>query len=328
MMAADDIYLRTDFRGSSQWDSDEAVNKFTYVETNASNEDVYTLTINASDIKTSDVWFRIHISGWGAQICPYTSSSSYTFTFGNGQNETYGAKYEKTYFQGSSLSFGISHSTIKANQYKITLFRGNNDQYYESETCKVMWIKVEIVNMPVSITDVNGYRTFSCNRALDFTDTDITAYIATANGANSITLSKVTTIAANQGLFLSGSTDNIPVIETIDAPATNLLKAGDDATHVTSGTTYCYVFANGTQGYGFYNLSVAKTVAKGKAYLEYTSSSAPDFIGIDLENPTGISTIQMNTTMSKDGIYNLSGQRVVSPSKGLYIMNGKKVIIK
>ena len=106
------------------------------------------------------------------------------------------------------------------------------------------------------------------------------------------------------------------------------MKAGDDATHVTSGTTYCYVFANGTQGYGFYNLSVAKTVAKGKAYLEYTSSSAPDFIGIDLENPTGISTIQMNTTMSKDGIYNLSGQRVVSPSKGLYIMNGKKVIIK
>lgn len=98
--AADDIYLRTDFDGRDLWSTDDASMKFTFVGPNDNNEDVYTYTINASDIKSQDVWFRLHISNWGAQICPYTSNDSYTFAFENGQNETYGAKYEKPYFQG------------------------------------------------------------------------------------------------------------------------------------------------------------------------------------------------------------------------------------
>ena len=44
--------------------------------------------------------------------------------------------------------------------------------------------------------------------------------------------------------------------------------------------------------------------------------------------PTGINTIRYETDMTDDHIYNLQGQRVVNPRKGIYIKNGKKFVIK
>ena len=43
---------------------------------------------------------------------------------------------------------------------------------------------------------------------------------------------------------------------------------------------------------------------------------------------TGISATLMNSEKVKSEVYNLAGQRIVNPSKGLYILNGKKVFIK
>ena len=36
----------------------------------------------------------------------------------------------------------------------------------------------------------------------------------------------------------------------------------------------------------------------------------------------------MNSEKVKSEVYNLAGQRIVNPSKGLYILNGKKIFIK
>ena len=41
---------------------------------------------------------------------------------------------------------------------------------------------------------------------------------------------------------------------------------------------------------------------------------------------TGIQTV--NTEKNAEGIFNLNGQKVMKTQKGLYIMNGKKVVIK
>ena len=46
------------------------------------------------------------------------------------------------------------------------------------------------------------------------------------------------------------------------------------------------------------------------------------------DGTTGISTTSMRHDVMSHALYNLSGQRVLKPSKGLYITNGKKVIIK
>ena len=51
-------------------------------------------------------------------------------------------------------------------------------------------------------------------------------------------------------------------------------------------------------------------------------------IGISGDTPTGISGVSSNVTNSDGKIYNLNGQRLTKAQKGLYIINGKKVLVK
>ena len=45
--------------------------------------------------------------------------------------------------------------------------------------------------------------------------------------------------------------------------------------------------------------------------------------------PTGIDFVQTDTRFSGQRvIYDLSGRRVVNPTKGLYIVDGRKVVIR
>jgi hypothetical protein len=49
------------------------------------------------------------------------------------------------------------------------------------------------------------------------------------------------------------------------------------------------------------------------------------------DDATGISDATRLTDNGegiKDNVYNLKGQRVSQPTKGLYIMNGKKILVK
>ena len=69
-----------------------------------------------------------------------------------------------------------------------------------------------------------------------------------------------------------------------------------------------------------------------KAYLK-VNSSAPDVLKIMTEAEyeayvTGIEQITTSTTDGTKVIYDLQGRRVQAPSKGLYIVNGKKMIIR
>ena len=43
---------------------------------------------------------------------------------------------------------------------------------------------------------------------------------------------------------------------------------------------------------------------------------------------TGISASLMNSEKVNSEVYNLNGQRVMNPAKGLYIVNGRKDVIK
>ena len=52
-------------------------------------------------------------------------------------------------------------------------------------------------------------------------------------------------------------------------------------------------------------------------------------IGFDDGETTGIETLRIATENYNDGqVYNLGGQRLTAPQKGINIINGKKVIIK
>ena len=87
-----------------------------------------------------------------------------------------------------------------------------------------------------------------------------------------------------------------------------------------------YVLNNGTQGVGFYKLKDGKSLSPGKAYLYYTGSLAREFFGFD--EATGIDATLVNSEKVNSEVYDLQGRRVAQPTKGLYIVNGKKVVIK
>ena len=60
----------------------------------------------------------------------------------------------------------------------------------------------------------------------------------------------------------------------------------------------------------------------------YTSVNASE-LAIIIGETTGIMSVDNGQlTVDSSEVYNLNGQRVAQPTKGLYIVNGKKVIIK
>lgn len=89
-----------------------------------------------------------------------------------------------------------------------------------------------------------------------------------------------------------------------------------------------YVFANKSAGVGFYKTTTDLNNQQGKAYLGI-ESSAPSF-SIEIEGETtGIKVINLDENIQNDGqMFDLQGRRVAEPTKGVYIVNGKKVIFK
>lgn len=181
-----------------------------------------------------------------------------------------------------------------------------------------------------------GWSTFSSDYALDFAKATegLEAYMITGHEGNVVTLAKVTgTVPDGTGLLLKGTAGaeyNIPIVgSSATNVSANLLKAGTGATvSAESGkTTYVLGVNGGNAEFQKITTAAAATVERGKAYLVFNETiSAPAML---FEGDiTGISAIE-SAGIAEDGIYyNLSGQRVAQPTKGLYIVNGKKVIVK
>ena len=89
----------------------------------------------------------------------------------------------------------------------------------------------------------------------------------------------------------------------------------------TDGT---HVFI-GTDGELHRPSATGNTMRGMRAYFELPSYEAARGIAFD-ERPTGIYH-PMSPSSSADVLYNLSGQRVKHPTSGLYIKNGKKIIL-
>jgi hypothetical protein len=92
---------------------------------------------------------------------------------------------------------------------------------------------------------------------------------------------------------------------------------------ITGGTTKIWILVDDK-----FVRSKSGTLGAGKCYLDLTGTTynAPMFnLGI---NPTGIDEIEVRDMRTDHQFYDLSGRRVMNPTKGLYIVNGKKIIIK
>lgn len=108
------------------------------------------------------------------------------------------------------------------------------------------------------------------------------------------------------------------------------------ATPVTLGDDFVGVYApQGAEGkYGIddngkiHRGGVGATIAAFHAYLKVTTGSAPAAVAFDGSTVTAINGIAADK-VADTAVYDLSGRRVNGKlNKGLYIMNGKKVVVK
>ena len=89
-----------------------------------------------------------------------------------------------------------------------------------------------------------------------------------------------------------------------------------------------------SEGVGFYRLSSTGTILANRAYLTSgatvagaTAAAAREFFAFDAAI-TGIDNVNAQDSEDDVKTFDLQGRRVTNPAKGVYIVNGKKVIMK
>ncbi len=202
----------------------------------------------------------------------------------------------------------------------------------------ITYTKIAGENESVTVSDA-GFATYVSPAALDFTSTDIKAYKVKVETQGVATLTQVEQVPANTPVLLykkGGATENIPVIASASAVSDNDLVAGTgEAVPTTDGAGNTNMILNVVdKQIGFY-FANDKIVATNRAYLHIASSLAPDAEGpgsrmvmVFADETTGVNDVRSKMSEVRGTYYNLNGQRVEKPAKGLYIVNGKKVIIK
>lgn len=175
-----------------------------------------------------------------------------------------------------------------------------------------------------------NYATFSSDKAVEFVDATVYA-VNVVNGV--LQLNEVTSkqVPAGTGVLLKSEKETAPYfyINEADAIENNLLKP---ASEEMSGSYTFYKLAYddyaAQTGLGFYwgkDDGGKFTVKAGTAYLAVPNAASVKGFLLD-GTPTAIEGVEAEN--NTDVIYNLSGQRVQKAQRGLYIVNGKKLMVK
>ncbi len=175
----------------------------------------------------------------------------------------------------------------------------------------------------VEITDAN-WATYWLTDGVDFTsNSDIAAYKVTTVKESTVELSLVTGGVAGDIVIVAGLEGVYKVnVDPNATPVTgNLLKVSAEDV-VSNGNYYGLKLYEGVLG--FYRTAAGNEVPAGKGYLVIGGNNKPVY-GLELD-AAGIESATVNSGDGK--FYNLQGMEVSHPVRGIYIHNGKKIVVK
>ena len=253
---------------------------------------------------------------------------------------------------GLSISYSSSNTsvaTVNASTGAVTLvapgtttitasFSGN-DNYNAATASYTLTVNAaaEYVNVDDINIGENGYRTYVTWCAVDLSrSVNVEAYYATGlnSAGTEVEFTQVTGVCASGVPLLLKATVTgaleyklLKSSATGTTPTDNKLQAGQGY-EVSGDNKYVLTKHSGQVVFAEVNI-VGALVPTDYAYLDLSGSNAArGRLTIRLKGEsTGISNVETET-IGDDVIYNLRGQRVEHPTKGLYIINGKKVVIK
>ena len=137
-------------------------------------------------------------------------------------------------------------------------------------------------------------------------------------------------IPANTGVILMGTDTQVTMLPrttetTVEIAAGALGNSAGAAKNITNENSY--VLAN-KSGWAFYKVGASATaLPMNKAYLVLPENSA-SVIRFNLVGTTGLDLVGADNAATQGKVYDLSGREVKAAAKGLYIVGGKKVIVK
>lgn len=232
-----------------------------------------------------------------------------------------------TYYLNSRID-GDFISQFSADKFYDTGWQNKNRScYYQFE--EVEYPNTITFHDAQNINGVSHIATFSAPFATIIPE-GVKAYYVSAKGAEAtMTAIDAEAIPANQGVILTSESGDaatmVPAAGETAATITGnqLGHSAGAAKSLTAGEGY--ILGNGTEGTAFYPCK-AGSLPINKAYL--LGNGGESAIAMNFGNAvTGINTIAAPAS-AKAPIFDLSGRRVVKATKGLYIQNGKKVIVK
>ncbi len=238
---------------------------------------------------------------------------------------------------GTAINTMTFTKGLHTGYYTIATDYTGNPYMYDNQTKDVLcsytgkvnntdWTLTEVESLPIKMNAVGGayYATFNAPVRVTI-PTGLKAYSASEEG-DVLNLTKVVedgVLEANTPVILYSLSDVASLsisAENGTAATSNALSGTNQKTPVTSGENY--VMGQNDGKVGFYKYT-GTTMPAFKVYLPSTSEvRAFTFSFDDIE--TSISAIESEN--SNAVIYDLAGRRVQKADKGLYIVNGKKVM--
>ena len=243
----------------------------------------------------------------------------------------------------SNLEFGSTAISIPASVRSI----GNNAFYGSTNLTTITLNSNPLIGVdafpagtPVTMNltgnegETGEYWTTFYNENYNFEVPATTKIFKATLSDASLTLTKLDAdqiVTKNNAVILKSTTGPIALTLTATASSNDfsgnsLLGVNDAAGLTASDPSTTYVLNKKNDVVGFYKLKAGKKLGVGKAYLTYSGAGARDFFGF--EETTDIRTANYSNYTDSYEYYDLQGRKVEKPSKGLYIVNGHKVVIK
>lgn len=295
---------------------------------NADSYDYFTfggLTFKFNRVGNTSGYFKLVANGEETILKGIPESKVYTITIVVDQVEDK-ASYTLDY-KGALIASGIVNTTTELNA--VTFGHYTTDKTADNTlTLQSLEIK-ENPGVELTLNNTYTYSTFCSDWNVDFSDvTAVEAYKANVNG-NVVTLTQVKgNVKAGEGLLIKNvakkTSVTLPVVHDAEPLANNCLKGVTKNMRASDfAGKKAYILASDTEFKYIDPVKSDNTLRKGKAYLDCTAEPGAKPSTLFIGEATAINGIAVEKK-ADNAIYNLQGMRVKTPTKGLYIINGKK----
>ena len=268
----------------------------------------------ATGLNNASRWMTITVPSAGT-LCIYarnasSTSTDRTLTITQNDKELYGPTAVKDedafHLANNKQCFPIISAEVKAGT--ITVNTSGSINFYG-----FAFTPTAATSVDVEISSVK-YATFANNTVGTLALPDgVKAYGVSAINDGKVTFTEYNVIPAGVGVILSGNADTYTLVPT-DVECTysgekNYMVAvtADQTVAEKAGGKLNYIFANKTNGVGFYKSSGTGTITKGKAYLAIPDESADirkwDFTAKTFWSDATIANLEVERQKTEDVVW-------------------------